>query len=739
MVLLAVCVTALWSAPARAAGEYLDQERTQEEVGSLSAREADGFKYLAEEMRINFGREKAAPLEGKEDILDEVAGRDVPAVLRRMRGLGVEEGVSSRRSAGQILDLQGIILAKIESLISEGVRAVEAGTLAERAKAVAEAERETRAKTRRLALETLGRDAASLAAQERAQLEEIGKEQASVTSQIEALRKSAREVSRSASAEDRARIEKALEESGLGEAREASAQAARETETNRLASAVKRQGEVIDSLDAFREVLEAGSRKPSREERLRDLTRRQRELASETSGLDSERDFAETAGGQRELADDAASLSDDLDDNPLAEAYARAASAEMEKAAESLSEAKEAPSESEVREDRRGSAAESQEKALSHLDRAAEALADPMLGREFAELSEELDRLQETASDLMALDELIEEQEALRDETLAASPDELGGLAPQQTELEGRAASMAESGNGQSEGGEESPEESGQPSDYMDSAAKSMAEAAGAMEESDSPGAAGSQEKALEEMKAARNGMAAAMAREAGDLGDKADLAQEESDGEGLGEAMESLLAEARSAVASARAAAEASELGEKQLRLAERTEGLPEGGEAQAMAPSQEALSEETGALEAESGEMKALAQSLSQARSHMDMASAALRGGTPKQARRDQGTAMSHLREAARNALAGAAKSRNAVSRSMTRNQEPGTRSLTRAAGSPGATGSVPGGQAWLTRLPPETPPDILQAASGAFPMGYEETLRRYYEAVAGESGGK
>ena len=48
-------------------------------------------------------------------------------------------------------------------------------------------------------------------------------------------------------------------------------------------------------------------------------------------------------------------------------------------------------------------------------------------------------------------------------------------------------------------------------------------------------------------------------------------------------------------------------------------------------------------------------------------------------------------------------------------------------------GAVGIAPSGPAWQAVLPPGTPADILQSASGAFPRGYEEAVRRYYETIA------
>ena len=48
-------------------------------------------------------------------------------------------------------------------------------------------------------------------------------------------------------------------------------------------------------------------------------------------------------------------------------------------------------------------------------------------------------------------------------------------------------------------------------------------------------------------------------------------------------------------------------------------------------------------------------------------------------------------------------------------------------------GAVGIAPSGPAWQATLPPGTPADIVQSASGTFPRGYEEAVRRYYEAIA------
>ena len=52
----------------------------------------------------------------------------------------------------------------------------------------------------------------------------------------------------------------------------------------------------------------------------------------------------------------------------------------------------------------------------------------------------------------------------------------------------------------------------------------------------------------------------------------------------------------------------------------------------------------------------------------------------------------------------------------------------------GAPGTLGENPGGGNWQARLPAGAPPDIVQSASGAFPQGYEEALKKYYEALAG-----
>jgi len=164
----------------------------------------------------------------------------------------------------------------------------------------------------------------------------------------------------------------------------------------------------------------------------------------------------------------------------------------------------------------------------------------------------------------------------------------------------------------------------------------------------------------------------------------------------------------------------------------------------------------------------MRAASESLSQSRgrmaaSHQDKAIEALEAARDAQAGRIAGLCKSLGQsagagqraaprpvppglEAALSQMAQADGSKPALSAAgvkgplASRPQQPSTGRGASAAGlrglSPGTTGpigSAAAGDAWQAQLPPGTPYEIVQSASGAFPKGYEEVLRRYYETIA------
>jgi hypothetical protein len=437
-------------------------------------------------------------------------------------------------------------------------------------------------------------------------------------------------------------------------------------------------------------------------------------MTAATRDADDASQLSALSPPQSDLAVDTSRTAEAAENNALAREFLEAAADAMQDAAASLQDARDTAAAKER-------AAEDQRSARDLLEGARSALENPAYADLFEALSDSAADLASAAEAVEELNDLIDEQVDLKKQTEAAEndPSGLSAVQPPQQALAGRTRDFAERTD------QRMPGNTAQ-------AAQAMSEAAVALGDADEALAARRQEEALDALRETRRELAERMTASAEQLDSLAANAGQTT-GE-LPRPLDDLVENTRRMSQSARQAGQAYRLAREE-RMLERGAGALERNDDTAFssaAARQDQLSERTGALAAESDEHSPdFANAASQARGHMQSAAGALRGGDPLEARGNMNDAASSLDAAARFALrktsasAIPAPSAGTTGRGIQPGEaRPGGRLADRTLG-----------DAWRARLPDSTPPDIQQAARSAFPQGYEEVLRRYYERLATE----
>lgn len=199
-------------------------------------------------------------------------------------------------------------------------------------------------------------------------------------------------------------------------------------------------------------------------------------------------------------------------------------------------------------------------------------------------------------------------------------------------------------------------------------------------------------------------------------------------------------LDEARETAKALEKARDASRLANEQRRLSRRLEKTPGGGNQTRTSRQERALAGRartiSARLEADNPEP---ADSALEAAEAMEAAAKLISEGKALEARRAMAEATEQLEETAGSILASLAQGDEGRGGGGGGEARPKTGPRTGRPRAPaGANAPAPHGkegarQAWLARLGPQAPPEILQAAQGTFPRGYEGALRKYYETLA------
>ncbi|MCD6406023.1 MAG: DUF4175 family protein [Planctomycetes bacterium] len=722
--------------PAATAGEseIVKAEDAQRDVGFLSTQEAADFSLLAEEYEINFGADEGRRASDAAALLAHVAREDVPPVVDNIRALRTAKNRQARDAVAAITAGQEMILEKIRTLIDAAAADASADMLARRCQAIIEEQTGLGEDARKVAAATLGKTPGELSREEAARLDNLEKAQARLAGDVRDLENEAERLARDTrtDADFRVRVKDALAAARLAEAASLMEKASDSLGENRIGRAKIDQDAATDRLETFRKALAGDATAGEPRAAVQELIEEQAAVLGETRRADKPTDFERLVRRQENVQQKTGQVSSDLQDKPLASAFLAAAEETMNQAARELADARQEPGGSDSH---RGAATTRQEQAADFLAGAAKALDDPTLGNLLKGLAESLDDVDDDARRLETLSGIIEEQTGLKEETQASArqPQALAGLAPRQEDLERRLSrpTAADQAPG-------SPESTPQKSPFgasADKAREAMSRAAESLKSADAPSAASSQQKAIDALKEARRDTAAEMMQTAEDLQRLTDPIRQANIPTPLPQDAEALIAQAEKALKAVEAARKASSLAESQKQLARQSETIEPNATAplaQAASREQHLASEAHSLAEAADANAQ-FAQQAAAAGREMTAAAGDLRGGQPQQATGRMDTAASLLQTAVISALTpGPPSSRESRLPSISGDPQRGigfhrTRPI-------GTLSRKPADAAWLARLPAGTSVDIMQAAQGAFPHGYEEVLRKYYESLAG-----
>jgi len=686
----------------------IEVETSQRDVGRLAAETARDFALLSEEYAINFGVDRAAGAADGAKALDEIARREIPAVIGRIRSAMRAERSQSRLHLNAALEGQRAILERVSGIIALHGGDLPESVLARRVRALAERQRELAERAGELAPAALGRRYDELDDRTRNELDGLAGRQLDLAGQTAELAARARD----AGTADYDAPASALEDAAAG-----MKEAAARLSQNRIANALARQQAAADRLETL-----AGS---PRETEPAALIEKQRAAIARTEAAESDARLAEAARDQRAIARDAreaAAAAEGL----LEGAYFEAAAEAAESAAKKLESARSEPLEGESRR----AALADQRKAAELLSGAREAAKGGALEKLASAVEKARTDLARDARDIRDLDALMKQQQALLEETARKSsedPDRLPEMAPAQEDLEERTRRrerrQAERNRGEP-GGRSQRESTG-------GAAEAMKEARENLEKSRGSRAADSQKRALDALGEKRRRAVRRMLARAADVERLLKAAGDTALGGRAPEPVKRLMEAAREDVGRTGRARRAAEIADTQRRLTEEAAGLREGAESRmkSLAFAEEALANEAAAL-AEVGEDVAaqFAAAAAGASRKMREAAAILGADDPKRA---QG----RMREAARiMEAASAARLADSFTSSPAPYRRPSYERGALADGST-ATGAPVPAKPWLRRLPGEAASPILQAAEGEFPAGYEDVLKRYYRSLAEE----
>lgn len=771
----AALLALLWLCAAAFAAEgaggtpILNEEAEQRDIGALSLEQARGFGIVAEETEINFGPAKSdAPAKARE-LMDDVSRRDVPAVLGQMNALRAAPPSEASGRVASITARQKAILDKFDALITSSVNALAAESLSQKARGLLNTQKKLRDASRDLASETLGKNIPDLSKRERDALEDTAKGQAAAAADLAGLERDARSAlaGKDVSPAERQRIEKALSDAPLGDARKDMDEAASSIRENKLGQALAGQDSAAASLEKFVNALSPEGSASSLESRAQKLADAEKEISDKTA-LARPDESSGLAGAQQSLANEARRLqADSSGDNVVSSKYLEAAADEMENASESLARAgQEGPlqegqqnaapdagrdSARPAGEDARQAKAraeESQKRAQDFLEGAREAMRSPEVARLSDEIAKRLKDADEAERRRKGLEEIIRKENEIRDgtESASAKPEDLsklskaqGGVKDDLRNIRGTPpASNAAPRPGEREQApaneprkeENGPQGARQP-EGRPAAEKLQAASEPGQEKPETPGQSpAKKEPGRGEQGAAENspkpGEAAQGEPQAAGKAPPASQSGRNEPPESPGEADQAAAESAARADAAMQAATSAMERAQSAL----------------AQSKARPALKSEKDAIAALEAARDSLARSSADgSKALSQLIAGAKEGSLPapmppgldalgsKESPMPQSLASSEGEKKGGLPLKGPGL-RPARSES---NNAAGLKGLT--PGTPGRTGEKPSGDTWVQALPPNTPPDIVQSASGAFPRGYEETLRKYYEALAKE----
>jgi hypothetical protein len=671
-------LTALLFAAAASAAETAPpasialDESAQSAAGAAAQRAAADFDLLAEEAEINFGADNASRFEAAGAEMSEVAREDVPAVLDALSNLRTAGAAEAPAEARRVVALQDAILARLQGISGLGAGSLALESLKAKSDALITAQRADIDSTKRLATETGGAAPETLSPAQRAALDGLKDAQAKAARDIAQLSKSASEVPAPRAGQPAAA--ESVPTQGLADAADDAAQASRSAGEGNLQQALAQEQSALDRLQSFRNSLEGSAQPAKPGEELASLQKEQDRLAGETASA-SRGELSSLASRQNDLEKKSERLQSSLSANPLARSYAAAASGEMRNAAESLMQSR-----AQVSQDRadaaKAQAAASQRKSSEYLAAAQKALDNPEAAQLENRMLDAMKDLDAEEGRLQKLDDLIAKEEDLKERTSARSGrNSSKRLANEQEKLKSDLARASQPSR--QSPSQEARSKSASPSRQSSSQAGSPS----GKSQSSSP-----------------SGKPASQPGSSPPTGASPSPSQEEK------------TAEAATAM---QAAARA----------------LTRGNLARASDSQEQAVAAMRSAHDAQAKRAASAFESLSQ------LADSASSSSIP----RPLPPMVESLLSRASARLAGNGSKGGAPQPGA----QPSTASLPAEAQSAGirgfstsaagAVGIAPSGPAWQTVLPPGTPADILQSASGAFPRGYEEAVRRYYEAIA------
>ncbi len=722
--------------PVATAGEseIAEAENSQQDVGFLSAQEAAAFSLLAEEYEINFGADAGRRASNAAVLLAHVAREDVPPVVDDIRALRTAKNRDVPGAVATITANQERILEKIRTLIDAASTGASANMLAKRAQAIIEEQAALGEDARKTAASTLGKTPGELSREQKTRLDNLEKAQARLAVDVRNLENEAERLASDTrtDANLKARVKDALAAAPLAAAASMMEEAADSLGKNKIGRAKMDQDAATNRLETFKKALSGDTTTIEPRAALQELIKEQATVLGETRRADKPANFEHLARRQDKLRQKAKQISPDLQDKPLASAFLAAAEKAMNEAGGQLAAANKDP---DGADSHRKAAASRQEQAADFLAGAKKALDDPTLGNILKGLAKSVGDVDNQARRLETLSGIIEEQTGLKEETQAAArqPQALAGLSPRQEDLERRLSQPIQTAQATA-----STKGTPQKSPFttsVDKAREAMSRAAESLKSADAPSAARSQQEAIDALKKARLDTAAEMMQTAEDLQRLTDPIRQAKTPTPLPQDAEALVTQAEKTITAAKAARKASNLAESQKQLARQSEAIKPNAAAPLAetAAKEQALASEAHSLAKTADAGAQFGQHAAAAGREMAAATDNLRGGEPQQATGRMKTAAALLESATVAALEqGITPAEESRLTPKSANPQRGI-GFYRARPT-GTLGRKPMGAAWLARLPAGTSPDIMQAAQGAFPRGYEEVLRKYYESLAG-----
>ena len=736
----------------RSTERVLTQEVRQQSVGRRTDRVARVVREeIVQELQQNKlgSREELERLARMVDVLIVVAGTHVPEAVEDLRAARAAlNALLAREHLGQATDTQRTILDLLTGLAEKLAAREQLSSLVEQAEELVTHQRELNTDTRQTALKTIGKPLQALAPEQRQELtglaqrqQEQGRRLRQLTSDIDYT---AQELTPTEPRRARA-LEQARDFARTQRLEATMGEIVRELQQNQVLSAAQKEQRTLEHLEELRDRLAAGEQNPfdeltRRQRDLEDLIGEQQDLRRETGEMTPQSPTqALEALEQRQGA--LAQRS-----RQLAAQLAPAAPQSSQNLAQAGEEMQEATDQLDQRQPEQ--AAQEQDQALAALEAARQALSaqlSQLAQMQFAQLPfdqrlldilsqqrDQLGLLQRISEDIIALNQLVQRQEAegrKTDEELQKPEADRRPepLAREERNLAEKADEVAES---IARYDQESSQHVGQAQDLL-------VRAADELEQGDLAGARPPQVEGLAQLKKGRDVLQDKFKRILELLAQLEQQRQEFGEGEpeppGMPEmaSLDDLIELANNLVELQRLA------GDQEGTRDETAQTQPE--EAPQLAPGQ-------GQLEERAQDLARKAQRLSPepaadirlAGQEMDQAEARLEVRQPRPALGHQEAALRGLRQAEQQMSLALQEmllqQLQMLAQMMAPSQtfDPRDEMRLRLAGLEALAEQMAAGS-WRVALPPRAREEISQSLQERFPKGYERLLRAYFQNLA------